>query len=128
MLAETVRGTAQWRQKKADEFRDDRNASRQNMRAVFALRALANFVDALPDDDPELGLYALCRTGERGGRLDLTEDASVLLSRFGLDYGSWQDNSPGESQMRNVLRRIDGIEARERSARKRRAEGGYGDD
>jgi hypothetical protein len=30
--------------------------------------------------------------------------------------------------MRNVLRRIDGIEARERNARKRRAEQGYGDD
>jgi hypothetical protein len=30
--------------------------------------------------------------------------------------------------MRNVLRRLDGIEARERSARKKRAEEGYGDD
>ena len=30
--------------------------------------------------------------------------------------------------MRNVLRRIDGIEARERSARKNSAEEGYGDD
>jgi hypothetical protein len=30
--------------------------------------------------------------------------------------------------MRNVLRRLDGIEARERAERKRRAEQGYGDD
>lgn len=30
--------------------------------------------------------------------------------------------------MRNVLRRIDGIEARERSAPKKRAEEGYRDD
>jgi hypothetical protein len=30
--------------------------------------------------------------------------------------------------MRNILRRIDGIEARERHARKLRAAGGYGDE
>ena len=30
--------------------------------------------------------------------------------------------------MRNMLRRLDGIEARERKARKQRAEAGYGDE
>lgn len=52
----------------------------------------------------------------------------TLLSRFGINIGSWQDTRPTESQMRNVLRRVDGIEAKERRARKERAEAGYGDD
>ncbi len=128
LLVETIRASAGWRRRKAEEFRDDADAHRQNSRAAIALRTLANFVDAMPDDDPDLGLHALSRTQERNGRLDLTEEASVLLSRFGLDYGAWQSASPTENQMRNVLRRIDGIEARERSARRKRAEAGYGDD
>jgi hypothetical protein len=94
----------------------------------LALRALAKFVGGLPDDDPDLNLSALSRTDERDGCLALTMDAAVLLSRFGLDVRTWRSGAPGESQMRNVLRRIDGIEARERAARKKRAEEGYGDD
>jgi hypothetical protein len=43
---------------------------------------------------------------------------------FGLDYGAWQTGTPTENQMRNALRHLDGIEARERNARKRRAEDG----
>lgn len=128
LLVETIRASAQWRRRKADEFRDDKDAWRQNSRAGLALRTLANFVDGLPDDDPELSLSALARIDERDGCLALTADALVLLSRFGLGYGSWRAGSPSENQMRNVLRRIDGIEARERSARKKRAEEGYGDD
>lgn len=129
LLAETIRSAARWRRGKADEFGDDAEARRANVRAATALRVLANFVDGLADDDPDLHLYALCRTAERpGGVLDLTEDASVLLSRFGIKRGSWQASTPTENQMRNVLRRLDGIEARERAERKRRAEQGYGDD
>jgi hypothetical protein len=128
LLVETIRASAQWRQRKADEFGDDENARRQNSRATLALRALASFVAGLPNDDPDLNLPALARTEERDGRLVLTADASFFLSRFGLGYGAWKSGTPGERQMRNVLRRIDGIEARERSARKQRAEDGYGDD
>lgn len=128
LLAETIRASAQWRRRKADEFGEDKDARRGNTRAASALRTLANFVDALPDDDPDLNLHALSRTGERDGALDLSADGYVLLSRFGLNHGTWQSSSPGENQMRNVLRRIDGIEARERAERKQRAEQGYGDD
>jgi hypothetical protein len=128
LLVETIRASARWRQGKAEEFRDDEDARRENARAELALRALAKFVAGLPDGDPELNLSALSRTDERDGRLVLTMDASVLLSRFGLDHRTWRSGAPGESQMRNVLRRIDGIEARERAARKQRAEEGYGDD
>ncbi len=128
LLVETIRSTAQWRRRKADEFGDDEDARRENARAAAALRTLANFVDALPDNDPDVNLHALCRTGERDGGLGLTHDTAVLLSRFGLSRGAWQSASPGEEQMRNVLRRMDGIEARERAERKRRAELGYGDD
>jgi hypothetical protein len=63
-----------------------------------ALRTLANFIDGLPDDDRDLSLEALSRTQEIDGRLELAEDASVLLSRFGLDYGAWQSESPSEKQ------------------------------
>lgn len=128
LLVETIRASGRWRRSKAREFGGDENARRQNLRAALALRTLANFVEALPDDDPDLALHALRGTDEQDGRLDLTDDSAVLLSRFGLDYGAWQSGAPSEKQMRNVLRRIDGIEARERSARKQRAEQGYGDD
>jgi hypothetical protein len=128
LLVETIRSTARWRRRKADEFGDDEEARRGNVRAASALRTLANFVDALPDRDPDLNLHALCRTDERDDALELTHDTAVLLSRFGLHRGAWQSASPGEDQMRNVLRRMDGIEARERAERKRRAEQGYGDD
>lgn len=60
--------------------------------------------------------------------MHLTDDGMTLLSRFGINIGSWGDTRPTESQMRNVLRRVDGIEAKERRARKERAQAGYGDD
>ncbi len=127
LLAATVRNTAEWRGHKADEF-DDATARKRSLRAKQALRTLANFVEAMPDEDPDLGLYALRRVEERDGLLWLTPDGAALLSRFGLGKGAWQSSTPSESQMRNVLRRIDGIEAQERRARKERAEQGYGDE
>jgi hypothetical protein len=128
VLAATIRHTANWRTSKADKFADDETARRRSLRAKSALRTLANFVEGLPDDDPELALHALSRVDELGGRLALTPDAFALLSRFGLGKGAWQAPTPTERQMRNVLRRVDGIEARERRERKERAEAGYGDD
>jgi hypothetical protein len=122
LLVATIRGAAEWRRGKAEQFADDAMARKQSLRAKSALRTLANFVEAMPDTDPDLDLYALRRIAPRNDRLDLARESSVLLSRFGLDRGAWQSPTPSESQMRNVLRRIDGIEARERAARKRRGE------
>jgi hypothetical protein len=128
LLAETIRSTARWRRDKSDEFRDDEKLRRENARVASALRTLANFVDGLPDDDPDINLYALCRTDEQNGRLHLADEGVVLLSRFGLNQGTWQASKPSENQMRNLLRRLDGAETRERAKRNRRAEQGYGDD
>jgi hypothetical protein len=128
LLVATIRGAADWRAGRADKFEHDRNAHRENVRAKTALRTLANFVEGLPDDDRDLDLHALRLADEHDGRLELTDDGMTLLSRFGINIGSWGDTRPTESQMRNVLRRVDGIEAKERRARKERAEAGYGDD
>ncbi len=128
LLVATIREVADWRGQKAYEFNDDHVARMRGLRAKYALRRLANFVEEMPDDDRDLNLHALCRASECGGRFKLTPDSFHLLSRFGLDKGAWQFTKPVESQMRNVLRRVDGIEARERHARKLRAEMGYGDE
>jgi hypothetical protein len=128
LLATTIRDIAHWRKEKADEFSDDAIARKRSLRAKQALKTLANFVETLPDDDPDLVLYALRRTDARNGTLLVTLDSLTLLSRFGMNQGAWQAARPTESQMRNVLRRIDGIEARGRHARKLRTEAGYGDD
>ncbi len=128
LLVATIRDVSEWRRQKAEEFGDDAIARKRSLRAKQALRNLANFVEAMPDEDPDLNLYALRRAGERKGGLRLAPDSVLLLSRFGLDRGAWQSTEPTESQMRNVLRRIDGVEARERHARKLRAEMGYGDE
>lgn len=61
-------------------------------------------------------------------QLLLAADSLVLLSRFGLQRGSWNEGPANEAQMRNILRRIDGIEASDRRERKLRAEAGYGDE
>lgn len=127
LLAATIRNTAYWRRDKADEA-ENPAARKQNLRAKAALLHLANFVEGLPDDDLDLRLFALHRADERDGALLLTPDGSTLLSRFGLSKDSWQSSTPTDNQMRNVLRRVDGIEADERRARKERAEAGYGDD
>lgn len=128
LLVETIRRAADWRRGKAREFEDDAQARKQNVRSKKALLMLANFVEALPDDDPDLDLYALRRVETRGDELDLTPDGIAMLSRFGLSKDSWQASTPTENQMRNILRRVDGVEAQERRARKERAEAGYGDD
>jgi hypothetical protein len=128
LLVATIRNAADWRMGRADKFEHNKHAHGENGRAKTALRTLANFVEGLPDDDRDLNLHALRRADERDDQLQLTDDGMTLLSRFGINRGSWQDTRPTESQMRNVLRRVDGIEAQERSARKQRAEMGYGDD
>lgn len=128
LLAETIRQTAGWRKTQIERYPDDDAAVKASRRSALALRALANFVDGLTDDDPALALPALGRVDARGGTLVLCPDALTLLGRFGLGRGAWQAGTPTEGQMRNLLNRLDGIEAAERAGRKRRAEAGYGDD
>jgi hypothetical protein len=122
-LAVTIRDSAEWRRRKADEFEDEPVSRKASLRARQALRTLANFVEALPDDDPELGLYALRRVELVEGRLALTSEAKLLLSRFGIAKRSWQSSTPSERQMRKILRQLDGMEAHERGSRKL----GYGE-
>jgi hypothetical protein len=123
-LVATIRNTADWRRRKAYEFAEDRCARKASLRAAQALRVLANFVEGLPDDDPDLTRYALRRVGMIDGRLALAPDASFLLSRFGVGKGSWQASKPTEPQMRNILRRINGVETQKRGmlATRRRGE------
>jgi hypothetical protein len=122
-LVATIRDSAEWRRHKADEFEEDPVSRKASLRARQALRTLANFVAALPDDDPELNLHALQRVELYEDRLALTSEARLLLSRFGIAKRSWQSSKPSERQMRKVLRQLDGLEARERRSRKL----GYGE-
>lgn len=122
-LAATIRDSAEWRRRKADEFEDEPVSRKASLRARQALRTLANFVEALPDDDPELNLQALRRVESFEGCLALTDEAKLELSRFGIAKRSWQSSKPSERQMRKMLRRLDGLEARERGSRKL----GYGE-
>ena len=127
LLVATIRSVADWRRGKIDEYANDAYHRKQNTRAKKALLTLANFVERLPDDDRDLALHALHRLEESNGELQLTLDGRTMLSQFGLSPGSWHEGRPTEKQMRNILRRVDGVEAKERRARKERAEAGYGD-
>jgi hypothetical protein len=117
-LVATLRELAQWRAQKAHEFGDNPVARKASVRAKHALRTLANFVEAMSDDDPELLLYALRRVEAHNGRLRLTPESITTLSRFGIRPSAWQAPQQTEAQMRKILRRIDGIEAKERYQRK----------
>ena len=125
-LVATIRAAADWRWRKAYEYAEDRCARKASLRARAALRILASFVEGMADDDPDLALHALGRVGTIGDRLALAPAASTLLSRFGIGKASWQEGEPTEAQMRNLLRRMDGIEARKRGelAAARREEDG----
>lgn len=83
-LVATIRDSAEWRRRKANEFEDEPVSRKASLRARQALRTLANFVEALPDDDPGLNLHALRRVELSEGRLALTDEAKLLLSRFGI--------------------------------------------
>ena len=79
----------------------------------------AKFVEGLPDDDRDLRW--LRRVDVERGRLTLCEESLDLLNRFGMDRGAWNQGVPGEPQIRNLLRRMDGAESRERAAQRRDA-------
>ena len=78
-LAEAVKGQAEWRQRKAEEYPDDR----RNARAAEALEGLAAHVLTLPDDDDRLRNLTMLV----GGRdiFVFGQQASQALGRFGFD-------------------------------------------
>ena len=115
-LVNTIRNTAKWRRSKSYEFAADADEQRKNRRSMVALQTLANFVEALPDADPDLA--CLRHSAPAGEQYRLCPEALRLLSRFGLNYGMWHADSPTEAQMRNILRRIEGAEARLRASLK----------
>lgn len=52
--------------------------------AKQALLTLANFVEALSDEDPDLDLMPCAEPKREGGRLQLALDSATLVSRFGI--------------------------------------------
>jgi hypothetical protein len=121
LLVATINFVADWRHEQAEKYDPaeaaDPYAQTRSLRAGAALRALAEFVEELPDDDPALKLRTLLNTDQDEGRLVLGEDGFDLLSRFLMSVAT--QTEPTEKQMRNILRRLDGAEGRERAAEKR---------
>lgn len=114
-LAETIRRSAAWRKKVANEYEHDREALRASLRAANALRTLANFVDGLADDDRDLRCCRHATVFDDGNAYVLCPEGLRLLSRFWVNRGSAASKSkPDDSQMRNVLRRMDGAECASR--------------
>ncbi len=114
-----MRETARWRRAKAVEFADDKIAARRSNRTMVALSTAARFVDEMDPDDRDLVWLQYVDADAK--RLLLSEESSALLSRFGIDRGAWQDGHPTEVQIRKLLRRLNGAEARARGASRRDA-------
>jgi hypothetical protein len=123
LLAATARFVAYWRHEQAYKYAADEAADpyarTRSLRAEAALRTLANFVDAMPDDDKTLMLRTLGTAEESGGKLLLQPERFDLLSRFGMSTSAQTKDGPTQAQCPNVLRRLDGCEGRERAAEKR---------
>jgi hypothetical protein len=64
-------------------------------------------------------LRTLTRVEDSGGKLILTPEGFDLLSRFRMSVSTRTESDPTEAQMRNILKRLDGVEGRERAAEKR---------
>jgi hypothetical protein len=123
LLVATVRFVADWRHEQAEKYHPaesaDPFAKTRSLRAEKALRALADFVEGLPDDDKALKLRTLLTTEQDEGRLVLTVECFELLSRFLMSVSTQTESGPTEAQCRKMLGRVDGCEGRERAAEKR---------
>jgi hypothetical protein len=117
-LVKALRDTARWRKTKATQFADDSIAQHRSHRAMVAIQVAAKLIASLPDDDRDLR-WLMHVEVDRHGRAALCEESRELLSRFGIDPGAWTDGPPSERQIRKLLRRLDGAEARERAAARR---------
>jgi hypothetical protein len=115
-LSFTLRKIAYWRYQQSFREGLSRNEKKAQLRAELSLRRLANFVDELSIDDPDLRNFFHCEV-TLAGRVDMTRAAFHQLSRFGMNIGAWQQGGgPAEAQMRNILRRANGHEQRARAA------------
>jgi hypothetical protein len=121
-VVETIRRTARWRRAKADEYPE---YHQENVRGASALRTLANFVERMPPDDMHLRALRYSERRRDGEAYRLCPEAFDVLSRFGLSRGAWHSARPTERQMRNVLRRVEGQQQKERHAERVRAEEGH---
>lgn len=119
LLTSAMRETARWRRAKAVEFADDKIAAHRSNRTMVALSTSARFVDEMDADDRDLAWLQYVDADAK--RLLLSEESWALLSRFGIDRGAWQDGHPTEVQIRKLLRRLSGAEARARGASRRDA-------
>lgn len=117
-LGRAMRDTADWRKRKAGEFEDDKVSRMRSNRAMVAIQTAAKFVEALPEGDHDLDWLRHVNKS-RGGRAWLCIEAREILSRFGIDKGAWTNGPPNETQIRNLLRRMAGAQARERAAERR---------
>lgn len=123
-VAETIRRTARWRRAKANEHPE---FHKDNARGATALRRLANFVESMAVDDLDLRAMRASRLTSDGEAYRLSREASDKLAGFGLGRGSWQGPTPDEAQLRNILRRVEGQEAKNRHLMRQRADAGYGE-
>jgi hypothetical protein len=80
-LAELVREQARWRETKLDE--DELDA--RSRRSAERLWRLAEYVDALPDEDPRLAALARVHDQYRHDAFVVGDDARYLVSRFSFD-------------------------------------------
>jgi hypothetical protein len=80
---------------KAEEFREEEFARAQSQRAAVAINQLAEFVEGLADDDPDLGLKAMSNLDQ----VLLPPEAFDHLSRFEMQRAAWQD-APGRMSER----------------------------
>lgn len=119
-LVRAMRDTADWRKRKAREFEDEKVSRMRSHRAMVAIQTAAKFVESLSGDDRDLDWLRYVNKS-RGGRAWLCEEARELLGRFGMDRGAWTSGPPGETQIRNLLRRMAGAQTRERAAEHRDA-------
>ncbi|MBA3366038.1 MAG: hypothetical protein H0U03_09690 [Actinobacteria bacterium] len=83
MLAEYVSGQAGWRADKADQYPEDD----RNQRSADALWALAEHVERLPDDDPNLQALAALHEPWHTDVFISSEETGYMLLRFGFDSG-----------------------------------------
>ena len=80
-FADFLREQAEWRATRAHEWPEDP----RNQRSSDALRALASWVMALPDDDERLRQLAACFTDE-APFLPVGDDLAHFAGRYGFSF------------------------------------------